>query len=77
MQQYLAKVKELIGEFKECAMEYISREQNTRADLLSKLVSIRIVANNRSVIQEEVDEPGISVASPLNVCSTKQEKGWQ
>ena len=28
LQQYLAKVKELIGEFEECTMEYILREQN-------------------------------------------------
>ena len=42
-----------------------------------KLASIRIVANNRSVIQEIVDEPTISMTFPLNVCSMEQEKGQQ
>ena len=56
MQQYLAKVKELVGEFEECTMEYILRQQNTRADLLLKLASTRIVANSRSVIREVVDD---------------------
>ena len=77
LQQYLAKVKELVREFEECTMECIAKEQNTRADLLSKLASTRIMTNNKSVIQEVVDEPSISVVSPLNVCSTEQEQGWQ
>ena len=71
LQQYLAKVKELLGEFKECNMEYIPREQNTRANLLSNLASTRTMENNRSVIQEVVNEPSISVVSPFNV------QGWQ
>ena len=58
-------------------MEYIPREQNTQADLLSKLASIRTVANNRSIIQELVNELSISVPSLPSVYSTKQEIGWQ
>ena len=50
-------------------MEYIPTEQNAWADLLSKLVSTRIVPNNRSVIQEVVDESSIFGVSPLNVWS--------
>ena len=49
LQQYLAKIKELVREFEEYIMEYILRDQNAWADLLSKLASIRIVTNNRSV----------------------------
>ena len=75
LQQCLAKVKELIGEFEECTMKYIPREQNARVDLLSKLASTKIVVNNRSVIQEVVDEPSISVVPTLNVCPTEYEQG--
>ena len=49
LQQYLAKIKELVREFEEYIMEYILRDQNAWVDLLSKLASIRIVTNNRSV----------------------------
>ena len=44
-------------------MVYILREENARVDLFSKVASIRVVANNRSVIQEVVEELSISVAS--------------
>ena len=56
-------------------MKYIPREQNARVDLLSKLASTKIVVNNRSVIQEVVDEPSISVVPTLNVCLTEYEQG--
>ena len=35
------------------------------------------MANNRSVIQEAVDEPSVYGTSLLNVCSMEQEQGWQ
>ena len=58
-------------------MDYIPREQNARVDLLSKLASTRTVANNRSIIQEIVENSSIFVASSLNICSTEQGKCWQ
>ena len=71
LQQDLAKVKEFVVKFEECTMEYIPRKQNALAYLLLKLVSIRIVVNNRSVIQEVVDKWSISGVSLLNICSTE------
>ena len=65
MQRYLTQVKEIMGEFEECAMEYIPWEQNSRTDLLLILASTRIVINNRSIIQEVIEEPSISGATPL------------
>ena len=70
MQQYLAKIKELIRDFEECIMEYIPREQNARADLLSKQASTRTMVNNRSIIQV-VKELSILARPPLNICSTE------
>ena len=58
-------------------MEYIPREQKSRADLLSKLASTKVVLHNRLIIQEVIDELSISGTNPLDVCSTKQEQGWQ
>ena len=77
LQQYLAKLKELIRKFEECTMEYFSREQHARADLLSKLASTTTMANNKPVIQEIIEEPSISPAFPFSICSTEQGKDWQ
>ena len=58
-----------MGEFEECVMKYILREQNSPVDPLSKLASTRIMVNNISVIQEVIEEPSISGANSLDVCS--------
>ena len=71
LQQYLTLLKEVVGEFEECTMEFIPREQNAQADLLSKLASTRIVGSNRLVIQEVIDQPSIFRASPTDVCFTE------
>ena len=65
MQQHLAKLKELIRKFEESTMEYFSREQHARADLLSKLASTTTMANNKPVIQEIIEELSISPAFPF------------
>ena len=58
-------------------MEYIPREQNSRADLLSKHASTRVAVNNRMIIQEVINEPSITKESPLDVCSMEQRRDWQ
>ena len=55
----------MIESFKECTIDYIPQEQNYKADLLLKLASTKIVANNRLVIQEETEEPSICEATDL------------
>ena len=52
MKKYLDKTREQLrqlGEYKIC---HIPREQNARADALSKLASTKPGGNNRSLIQE-------------------------
>ncbi|XP_025678902.1 uncharacterized protein [Arachis hypogaea] len=61
LQKYLEKVRELTGEFEEISVHHVSRERNTRADLLSKLASTKPGAGNRSLIQDLIKEPVITL----------------
>ena len=76
-QLVIVKVKKIMGEFKECTMEYIPQEKKTRADLLSKVAITKVVLNNRSAIQEVIEEPSIPEVSPLIACSVEQGQSWQ
>ena len=44
---------------------------------MSKLASIRAMVNNRSVIQEVIEEPSISDIFPFIACSVKMGQSWQ
>ncbi|XP_016206232.1 uncharacterized protein LOC107646568 [Arachis ipaensis] len=59
LQKYLEKVKELSKQFEEVAVQHVSRERNTRADLLSKLASTKPGAGNQSLIQGMTKEPAV------------------
>ncbi|XP_025670557.1 uncharacterized protein [Arachis hypogaea] len=61
LQKYLEKVKELSKQFEEVAVQHVPRERNTRADLLSKLVSTKPGASNRSLILGMTKEPAVSL----------------
>ena len=63
-----------MGEFEEYIMEYIPREQNSWADQLSKLTNTIIMASNKSVVQEVIEEPSISGANPLVYASWNKSK---
>lgn len=45
--------------FEELNLVHVPREQNARADLLSKLASTKKPGNNKSVIQETLNRPSI------------------
>jgi hypothetical protein len=45
----------------------VPREQNSRADLLSKLASTKKPGNNRTVIQETIPKPSTEVPAVLMV----------
>ena len=45
--------------------------------LIVGLKLVRIVANNKLVIQEIIKELSISEVSPLIVCSMEQGQSWQ
>jgi hypothetical protein len=55
--KYLEKVKSLATQFNMFKLVYVPRDQNSRADLLSKLASTKKPGNNRTVIQETISKP--------------------
>lgn len=60
LQQYVQLVLEKMKEFESVEVNHVPREQNTRADILSKLASTRTANGNKTVIQEILNEPSIS-----------------
>jgi ribonuclease HI len=55
--KYLSMVKKKIGNFDSVEISHIPREQNTRADILSKLASTRVSGTNHSFAQETLEKP--------------------
>ncbi|XP_020208360.1 uncharacterized protein LOC109793305, partial [Cajanus cajan] len=58
--KYLEKVKHLSESFRKFTLNHVPREQNSRADLLSKLASTKKPGATRSVIQETLSQPSIN-----------------
>ncbi|KAK1435491.1 hypothetical protein QVD17_01255 [Tagetes erecta] len=75
MQQYLAKVKELMGRFKKCAVTQISRTQNKRADALSKLASLAFAHLTKKVLVEVLERSSIAEAQ-VNDVIQEEEPNW-
>jgi ribonuclease HI len=65
--RYLEKVRSLASQFKHFELVYVPREQNARADLLSKLASTKKPGNNRTVIQETISKPSAERTEALIV----------
>jgi len=59
LQQYIQLVLEKMKEFETVEVTHVPREQNTRADILSKLASTQTVNGNKIVIQEVLNEPSV------------------
>jgi ribonuclease HI len=59
LQKYVQLVLEKMKEFETVKVTHIPREQNTRADILSKLASTQTANRNKTVIQEVLDKPSI------------------
>nr|KYP69397.1 Retrovirus-related Pol polyprotein from transposon 17.6 [Cajanus cajan] len=57
--RYLEKVREISASFSTFSLSHVPRDQNSRADLLSKLASTKKSGSNRSVIQETLKQPSI------------------
>ncbi|XP_072064280.1 uncharacterized protein [Arachis hypogaea] len=72
LQKYLVRVRKLSEEFDEVTVHHIPRERNTRADLLSKLASIKPGTRNRSLIQGLVKEPTVT----LHVAQATDPPSW-
>ncbi|XP_020225196.1 uncharacterized protein LOC109807079 [Cajanus cajan] len=58
--KYLEKVKLLSENFREFTLNHVLREQNSRADLLSKLASTKKPGATRSIIQETLAQSSIN-----------------
>jgi ribonuclease HI len=65
--RYLEKVRSLSSQFRRFDLVYVPREQNARADLLSKLASTKKPGNNRTVIQETISKPSAETAEILMI----------
>ena len=71
MKQYLRKVKDLIPAFYTFDIQQVSRDENTQADMLSKLATF--IPNDLcvQVFFEVLDEPSISRPTPVLQISTE------
>ncbi|KAK2373754.1 hypothetical protein QL285_074768 [Trifolium repens] len=65
--KYLEKVQSLAAQFEHFELIYVPREQNARADLLSKLASTKKPGNNRTIIQETIAKPSAETTEILMV----------
>ncbi|XP_072071902.1 uncharacterized protein [Arachis hypogaea] len=75
MKKYLDKTREQLRQIRGCKVRHIPREQNGRADALSKLASTKPGGNNRNLIQETLQNPSISEEKKILTISG-QNQGW-
>ncbi|XP_015964974.1 uncharacterized protein LOC107488716 [Arachis duranensis] len=73
LEKYNAMVNNLIRNFEKFNILHIPREQNDRADLLSKLATTRRQYNNPMLSQLTLDEPSVT----LTIASISQEDDWR
>jgi len=59
LQEYVMWVQAKMKEFDYVDIVHVPREQNARADILSKLASTRTANGNKTVIQEVLTEPNV------------------
>ncbi|XP_057452673.1 uncharacterized protein LOC130744516 [Lotus japonicus] len=57
--KYLTKAQNLMKQVEKVQINHVPREENTRADILSKLASTKKPGNNKSVIQEVLNSPSV------------------
>nr|KYP65244.1 hypothetical protein KK1_011476 [Cajanus cajan] len=74
LQRYFHIASHQISSFDEFAIQHVSREQNARADLLSKLASTKKPGQHRTIIQETLHSPSFD-DTVVNV-SDSGDLGW-
>ncbi|XP_058772207.1 uncharacterized protein LOC131646052 [Vicia villosa] len=75
--EYLTLIKDKMKIFAKAEVEYIPREHNSRADVLSKLGNTRKKGGNKSVIQEILSRPSIDKnVQPLPVLAIGDDHCW-
>uniref|UniRef100_A0A151UDF3 Transposon Ty3-G Gag-Pol polyprotein n=1 Tax=Cajanus cajan TaxID=3821 RepID=A0A151UDF3_CAJCA len=70
----LPSIDRLISSFDEFTIKHVPREQNARADLLSKLASTKRPGQHRTIIQETLHSPSLD-DKVVNV-SDNEDLGW-
>jgi len=68
LQRYYHFVRNLIAKFNNVKIEHICREHNTRADMLSRLATVKKKGLHRSIIYINLKNPNIST----NECMTTE-----
>nr|KYP65311.1 Transposon Ty3-G Gag-Pol polyprotein [Cajanus cajan] len=74
LQRYFHVASHQISSFDEFTIQHVPREQNTRADLLSKLASTKRPGQHRTIIQETLHSPSLD-DKVVNV-SDSEDLGW-
>jgi ribonuclease HI len=73
LMKYLERVNKLKGQFNTFELIFVPREQNSRADLLSKLASTKKPGNNRTMIQEVISKPS---TEDTEIMMIVEEEDW-
>ena len=74
LQKYLTKVKELTGKINIFEVRHVPREEKVRANILSKLASIKTGDSNKSLIQETLKTP--SIADSAQISTLEDSPSW-
>nr|KYP56992.1 Gypsy retrotransposon integrase-like protein 1 [Cajanus cajan] len=74
LQRYFHITTHQISSFDEFTIQHVPREQNTRAELLSKLASTKRPGQHRTIIQETLHSPSLN-NKVVNV-SDNEDLGW-
>jgi hypothetical protein len=61
MQKYLAKVRDALVGLSKFEIRHIPREENARADLLSKLANTKKASNYHSMVEEVIPYPSLTL----------------
>ena len=73
LQQYYHFVKNLLNRFGEVSFHHVRRENNTRADTLSRLATVKQKGVHRSVIHVTLNKPSVGVEECL---TTDTQPNW-
>ncbi|XP_057746654.1 uncharacterized protein LOC130965914 [Arachis stenosperma] len=74
LEKYNAIVNNLIGGFQNFNISHIPREQNDKADILSKLATTRSQTKTPTLSQLTLDEPSVMLTA---ISSISQEEEWR
>jgi len=82
LQQYFHFVKNLLTRFKEISFQHVQRENNTRADALSRLATVKQKGVHRSVIHVTLIKPSVGAEECMTIDTqpnwmTPSSNTWQ